>query len=368
MSSVRIPDANGFFEIKKNPISKVGVYPYLGRSIGAPEPDRVYMVYRPAEELSDPETIDSFRLMPFVDDHTMLGHGATPVSRKGAHGTLGDNIVFEGDTLYGNLKVWSPDKTSADKRELSCAYRCTYEFTSGTFQGVNYDVIQRKLRGNHIALVKQGRMGPDVAVLDHMTITADAREFEPMDKELTDALDGINASLKAVTELAQSAKDAADKLAADAAAKEKEAADAAEAAAKAKEAEESKGKEPAALDAATVTKMVADAVASALDAKAKTDAEAKPAMDAKELMQAVAKRDELAKRVIPHIGTFDYSDKDETEVAGYALDKLGIKDVPPAAQVIALDSWLKAKPAPGPTVKTGEPKAGGAVAKYISGE
>ena len=70
--TARVEDINGYITIEKNPISRSGVFQYLGRSIGAPEPDKIYNVYRPAEEFT-PETIDSFKLLPIVDDHTMLG-------------------------------------------------------------------------------------------------------------------------------------------------------------------------------------------------------------------------------------------------------------------------------------------------------
>ena len=33
----RIIDSNGFVEIPDNPLSKVGIYDYLGSEIGAPE-------------------------------------------------------------------------------------------------------------------------------------------------------------------------------------------------------------------------------------------------------------------------------------------------------------------------------------------
>lgn len=80
--SKRKYDKNGFFEVRDNPISKVGIFPYMGSSIGADEPNRIYRVYRPEEELSNEETIESFKLLPFVDDHAMLGSGEIPAEKK----------------------------------------------------------------------------------------------------------------------------------------------------------------------------------------------------------------------------------------------------------------------------------------------
>ncbi|MCL2887621.1 MAG: DUF2213 domain-containing protein, partial [Betaproteobacteria bacterium] len=137
-----ILDTNGFREISNNPLSKVGVFPYSGRSLtNAPDPNKKYMVYRPAEELSDPECIESFRLLPWVDNHAMLGsedEGLTPAEKKGVQGVIGEDVYFKNGTLYGNLKVFSQSLANlieAGKRELSCGYRCTYEWTPGTFDG-----------------------------------------------------------------------------------------------------------------------------------------------------------------------------------------------------------------------------------------
>ena len=175
-ATAREYDINGWPEIKDNPISKVGVFPYLGSSIGAPDPDEVYMVYRPEEELSDPEAIDSFKLIPWVDDHTMLGgedDGLTPAEEKGIHGTTGEDVYFEYPYLYANIKLYSEsheDAVDLGKKELSLGYRCAYEEKSGKFKGEEYQYIQRTLRGNHIASVDEGRMGPEVAVLDKQDI------------------------------------------------------------------------------------------------------------------------------------------------------------------------------------------------------
>ena len=54
--SARNYDINGWAEIKGNPISKVGVFPYIGAQISPDlEPDKIYQVYRPEEELMNQE-------------------------------------------------------------------------------------------------------------------------------------------------------------------------------------------------------------------------------------------------------------------------------------------------------------------------
>lgn len=187
--SKREIDANGYITVKRNPISKVGVFPYLGKNISSSlEPNKIYWVLRPAEELGHPDTIESFKMVPIIEDHTMLGKGATPAEVKGVEGTTGQQVELDGDILYSDIRIFSDsmkEKLNGGKTELSMGYRVgEWEPASGTFNGQMYDFIQRKIRGNHIALVDEGRMGKEVAVLDHSCVydhmeidmTADAKE------------------------------------------------------------------------------------------------------------------------------------------------------------------------------------------------
>lgn len=208
LDSARQADFNGWIEIKRNPISKVGVYPYLGRSIDATlDPDKIYMVLRPEEELSNPKTIESFRLIPWIDEHVMLGppeSGMVAPELKGIEGIIGEDVFFENDTLYGNLKVFSDNMDGligSGKRQLSAGYRCRYEISTGIWNGQRYDAIQRDIRGNHLALVHEGRMGPDVAVLDHLEITFDARDIPMADEKKKEDEKGMDAVMGAIKEI-----------------------------------------------------------------------------------------------------------------------------------------------------------------------
>ena len=197
MGTKRKKDLNGWLTVSDNPISKVGVFDYLGSEIGAPDPKKIYRVYRPAEELERNETIESFKLLPFIDEHEMLGEGATPAERKGISGMIGENVYFEAPYLKGNIKVLSSrtlDKVEGGKIELSPGYLSTYDFEEGVFEGEKYDAIQRNIRGNHLALVKEGRTGKDVAIQDHSIFTIDTRELVSMN------LEELIAAIKALSE------------------------------------------------------------------------------------------------------------------------------------------------------------------------
>ena len=162
-------DDNGFWLIEGNPVSKEGVFPYLGKSISPSlDPGEVYMVYRPYSELSSAETLKSFDGIPFIENHEMLGDGFTSTDTRTPQGVL-MNCRAENGGLYGDLKIFSDAmKASIEngKKELSLGYKCNYRHEPGEWNGQHYDFVQTDLRGNHIALVDKGRMGSSVRVYD----------------------------------------------------------------------------------------------------------------------------------------------------------------------------------------------------------
>jgi len=350
--SKRVADVNGFIEVKDNPISKVGVFQYSGRAIGKGDPNKMYMVYRPEEELNNPETIESFRLLPFVDEHPadLLGsedNDRPNVDGKPADGVIGEQIYFKDGYLYGNLKFFTDRimrQLAKKKREISAGFRCMYEEAAGQYKGLRYDYIQRNIRGNHGALVHQGRAGPEVAVMDHLTMTFDAKEFfmaDPVENEdkggeASMTLAEITATLKAIgpqivalnTAMAAMAPSAAAAPAVDA--------------------------DPAALSDTTVSPAALDAVKSGMDALEKTikvigvsveklEAQGK-GMDAKEVLATIAERDELYKGVSAVVGAFDHKEMTAQDIAVYGAEKFGLKVEAKDARV-AVASFLAAKPA-----------------------
>lgn len=165
----KIVDTNGYWEIKHNPISKVGVFAYLGRSISDEcEPDKIYYVYRPAETLI--KSVDTWDNppKPFINDHEMLGEGFSKIDDRPVQGVI-HNPVFENDVLYADLSVYSEslkDSIENGKKELSLGYFCKYKKEKGVYKGQTYDYVQEDMVGNHIALVDNGRCGSDVKVFD----------------------------------------------------------------------------------------------------------------------------------------------------------------------------------------------------------
>lgn len=184
----KIVDDNGFWLIKSNPLTKEGVFPYLGKSISAElVPTQTYYVYRPFAEISSAETLESFDGIPFIDDHEMVGEDFTPCDQRPAGGVLMNPVKDdESRTVKGDIKIFSEkmkEKIHSGKKELSLGYSCVYSPEKGIFNGQSYDFVQKEIRGNHLALVEKGRMGSDVRVYDHREFTMDSLEIETITKE-----------------------------------------------------------------------------------------------------------------------------------------------------------------------------------------
>lgn len=166
-------DHNSFWVIKQNPITKIGVFPYLGRQISPElEPNKIYQVLRPESELFAAEALASFNELPITIGHALLGpreEGFTPAEEKGIDGTTGTTAERKGDKVVNDIKLFSErikDELNHGKKELSAGYFCDFVPERGTWNGRHYDFVQKNIRGNHIALVDKGRSGHDVRVMD----------------------------------------------------------------------------------------------------------------------------------------------------------------------------------------------------------
>ncbi|MDE1905350.1 MAG: DUF2213 domain-containing protein [Rhodospirillales bacterium] len=304
-------DANGWFSIPDNPISKVGVFPYLGSSLDMPnvEPGRLYGVLRPAEELSRPETLESFKLLPWIDEHAMLGPeeaGMQPAERKGVQGIIGEQVYFDGTYVRGNIKCLSEAMTGLivnGKRELSCGYRCRYEHAPGVWEGIPYEFVQREIRGNHLALVDAGRMGPDVAVQDARE--ASTEQGGPMADESKEEKGGeskgytLEEAMKHLDAIVPMVKELHAKVMGEAAPGGEE---------EVTDTDETKpGKE---------------------DPKPAEEAKEQKGMDAAAIARAVrtdlADHSALYQRISAHVGAFDHADMSVAQLVEYGAKKLNL--------------------------------------------
>lgn len=346
MDSAQRVDSNGWFEVKDNPLSRVGVFEYLGKQV-SPDlpPDKVFKVFHPPEELSSPETIESFKLVPWVAGHTMLGDvGGVAAEDKGIGGVTGEQIYFKDGVLYGNLKMFS--KSHADLvnqkgfKELSLGYTSTCEYAPGVYDGEEYQYVRRNFRGNHLATVPEGRMGKIVSVLDSVTpekgTIMEVKEEVTLPDVSTLTVEQLMALVKAIAPKIKEAGKLAELLGAG----EGEAKTEEEVKVETSDEDEEKVE-------AEVKTEDSDAVKTAdADDEEKRIAVEDAAM--KRAFVALSNRDKMARQAGAVVGTFDASNMTERECAAYVLKKVGLTAAK-GHEVTAANAYLagvnKAKPA-----------------------
>lgn len=349
----RVIDGNGWMFIPKNPISKAGVFPYLGSEItGAPEPNRVYSVFRPPEELE--KAAETFKLLPIIDEHELLGEKGVSTDERPAAGFTGENVTYEHPYLYAPLKITSPklmNTIKGGKVELSPSYFLDYEPSEGVYEGQSYQYIQRIRAGNHLALVSRGRTGADVAVLDHQTFAFDTGGLLPMTlEELLAAVAALEAEEKAQLLAALSPAADEDKtedetpvepVEDEGGALADEVDDVTEAAAKAETAK-AEGDDVAAIEAAGEAVQNAEEVLAA--AEELRDKIAEDSM--KKAVRHIDERNRMLARVKPFIGAVPVVAQDSAEsIAAYFLKKQAVKHAKGQAAAVTMGYLHGRKPA-----------------------
>lgn len=131
-------------------------------------PEAFIDVYRPASEVFSPATLASFEAMPVTNDHpdefvardnwrdVAFGHAQN--IRKGWEALEDGEWPMVADIIIATDPLAS-DVESGRKRQLSCGY--TY-----SLDREDNKIVQREIRGNHIALVDRARAGPEARIYD----------------------------------------------------------------------------------------------------------------------------------------------------------------------------------------------------------
>lgn len=142
------------------PITRPGVFPYQ-RQDGT-----VQMEAKLPDEIFSDRTIRSARSKPVTD-----GHPNEPVTidnyQTYAKGMSHTDSRVEDFKLYISLTV--TDKPLIEKihegyNEISIGFLSDVVVESGTYNGDQYEYVQRNVEINHIAIVEKGRAGPEVAI------------------------------------------------------------------------------------------------------------------------------------------------------------------------------------------------------------
>ena len=188
-ASVRSKDENGFLHVGVSNLTKETVNPYYGREIPGwqergLDPQRVYYGWRSGKELE--KGASTFSGLPLLLDHHI--EDAEAPQKEYRVGTVGTDARWEAPYVRASLVVTDAEAIRAiedgSMRELSCAYRYDPLWEAGTFQGVDYDFIMTNIRGNHVALVEEGRAGADVVVADAKPREDTIKQLETLMKSI----------------------------------------------------------------------------------------------------------------------------------------------------------------------------------------
>ena len=160
-------EPEGYLLCLNVPVARTGTQEYLPEELGLPAgngPPGLIPVIRPEEEVFSKETIASFEGMPVTNDHPPDGVdiGNIKALQKGHAHNVRRGSGEERDLLLADLIITDPVLIGLimdGKREISCGY--TYELCEE-----NGKYIQRRIRGNHVAVVDAGRAGPRVCIKD----------------------------------------------------------------------------------------------------------------------------------------------------------------------------------------------------------
>lgn len=180
-------DSDGRLHVEDATISRAVVNEYTGAEINSVmqdepgwkmlDPERRYAMLRDPEELK--KSVDTWNGLPVLWTHEPTSAEDHPTALTiGASGTRA-NFVDGDDDLKNDLSIWPKYAIKAvddgEKQELSCGYAYRADMTPGTYKGKHYDGVMRDIKGNHIAIVNRGRVGPQAAI-DHAIDDEGARQ------------------------------------------------------------------------------------------------------------------------------------------------------------------------------------------------
>lgn len=171
----------GYLIAHNVPVARTGYQDYLGSEIGLSHDDKI-KVSRDHEEVFSPQTIASFEGKAVTNDHPpvaldanntrdyQMGYSTNVRRGKGA-----DSDLLLADLILTDKRLI--DAVRNGKREVSAGYECDYV----PLDDGNY--AQKNIRGNHIAVVDQGRAGHRVRISDRRTVDFPDEKAEQRSKK-----------------------------------------------------------------------------------------------------------------------------------------------------------------------------------------
>ena len=156
----------GYLICKDVPIGRIGKIKYLDSELGIGNEDKIITVYRTAEENNSKTTLASFEGKPVTDGHPDVDVDATNynIYQKGHVQNVRGNGKYIIADLFITDETLKNDILNGSKREVSCGYDTIYK------QDNAGNLYQTNIRGNHVAVVEEGRAGSVVSIRDSKNI------------------------------------------------------------------------------------------------------------------------------------------------------------------------------------------------------
>lgn len=188
LDSVPLPKAyftpEGF--LKDKPIlTSTGIFEYS-------EPDgSIRRELRLPEDVFDAESLKSYRGKPIV-----ISHDAGLIDKDNVAenqiGTILSEGEKSGDDVVAEIIIHDTDAMKqAGFKELSLGYNLDLDETPGEWHGQHYDAVQKNIRINHLALVREARAGEQARLnMDSRDQTNVLKGGKRMSKKITNARRG----------------------------------------------------------------------------------------------------------------------------------------------------------------------------------
>lgn len=175
-----IDPITGFLHVK-GVIARSGIQEYYGMQLPFEglEPTKKYAVLREPSEVSDNDSIASFRNAPVTDEHpsSLVTVDNYKNFQKGSVSIIyvlnEDETLLQTDiTIYDSSLI---EKVNNGTVTMSAGYTCDYEEEAGEYKGVPYLFKQKNIRGNHVAMTDSPRCGDvcKMTIDSNTTITND---------------------------------------------------------------------------------------------------------------------------------------------------------------------------------------------------
>lgn len=176
-ASVRSYDVDGHLHIAETNVCKACVSPYMGKEIPGYDdetgehalgldPDKTYMMLRPPWVLE--KAFPSINGKPLLREHKPTN--AEDHQKNDVVGSVGTTARWEAPFIKNGLTVWTGEDIAAiedrGKYQLSPGYHYEPVMEPGIFEGEPFDGWMDNIIFNHVAIVEEGRQGPEVVIGD----------------------------------------------------------------------------------------------------------------------------------------------------------------------------------------------------------